>query len=361
MTTQPPSSCAVPLALTKIATFRRTRALAWSGDVLYGSRGYQVLSSRPQDSLDWHPVASFEPIAWRNLTSGIRLSNRLVRDGFHALCVLPSGHMIGAVPGAIVTRSPQESRFEVTHKIGRGTRPLHIAATPEGKVFWGEYFDNKNRTEVFIYASDDHGMTWSVAHTFPAKAIRHVHNIVYDPYQNCLWILTGDYERECRILRASCDLRSMEPILEGNQQARAVALLPMPDALYFASDTPLEQNHIYRLERRGSLTKVSDTNNSSIYGCAVGSALFFSTMVEPSEHNTSREVHLYGSHNGTHWKKHLGWQKDAWPMNFFQYGNAFLPDGINQTDLLALTTVAVRGADLETSLWRVDLASPATP
>jgi hypothetical protein len=41
-------------------------------------------------------------------------------------------------------------------------------------------------------------------------------------------------------------------------------------------------------------------------------------------------------------------------MGLFQYGNVFLPDGTNSSGLLALTTVAVRGHDLETSIWRVN-------
>jgi len=40
-------------------------------------------------------------------------------------------------------------------------------------------------------------------------------------------------------------------------------------------------------------------------------------------------------------------------MGLFQYGNAFLPDGHNTTGLLAVTTIAVERADLETSLWRL--------
>jgi hypothetical protein len=359
MTTQPslPSN-SVPLALTKVATFSRLRALAWSGNVLYGSRGYQLLSAEPQKSFEWKCVARFRPAAWRSLTSCSRLAYRLVRDGFHALSVLPSGHIVAAVPGAIVTLSPGRRYFEITHRITRGTRPLHITSTPDGRVYWGEYFDNKARGEVFIYASDDRGLTWNVAYTFPAGAIRHVHSIVYDSWQDCLWILTGDYERECRILRASCDLTRVESVLEGNQQARAVAIIPTCDALYFASDTPLEQNHIYRLNRRGELTRVTAISSSSIQGCSVQAALFFSTMAEPSETNETRKVHLYGSRDGSAWEKNLTWEKDGWPMNFFQYGNAFLPDGINTTDLLAVTTVAVKDFDLKTELWRVNVMPP---
>ena len=106
--------------------------------------------------------------------------------------------------------------------------------------------------EVHIYASTDHGSTWEVAYTFPRGAVRHVHNIVYDEWANCLWVLTGDNGSECRILRVSCDFKNVDVVLSGNQQARAVALVPTPDGLYFSSDTPLESNHVYRLEREGA-------------------------------------------------------------------------------------------------------------
>ncbi len=92
--------------------------------------------------MTWQPVAGFRP-AWRRRFSVInRLTRRLFRDGFHALAVLPSGGLIAAVPGAIVTLRPGETEFRRTHTILRGTRPLHITAVPGGAIFWGEYFDN---------------------------------------------------------------------------------------------------------------------------------------------------------------------------------------------------------------------------
>ena len=162
-------------------------------------------------------------------------------------------------------------------------------------VYWGEYFDNRERAEVHIYSSADRGETWQVAYTFPAGAIRHVHNIVYDRWEDCLWILTGDDGAECKVLRASRDLRSVEVVLAGNQQARAVAAVPMPDALYLATDTPFEPNHVLRLSRDGKVDAIASLSSSSISGCRVDEAVFFSTMVEPSGVNRSREVHLVGS------------------------------------------------------------------
>jgi len=340
--------------LAPVAAFDRMRVLAWSGNILYASRGYSLLSTEgANDEIRWREVASFQPPWWRRLTAHSRLASRLVRDGFHALAVLSSGHLVAAVPGAIVTLSPGDKEFRVTHTINRGTRPLHLCAVPSGAIFFGEYFDNPERDEVHIYASTDHGSTWSVAYTFPKGAIRHVHNIVFDRWQNCLWILTGDDEAECRILRASCDLKSIETVLSGNQQARAVAAVPAQEGLYFSSDTPLEANHVHLLDRGGRLSILADLPSSSIYGCAVGGAIFFSTMVEPSEVNLTNEVFVCGSLQGSPWDKKLSWQKDRWPMTYFQYGNAFLPDGDNQTDLLAVSTIAVRNADLQTSIWRI--------
>jgi hypothetical protein len=342
------------LTLTCVATFPRLRALAWRDDVLYAARGYNLLRAPINaGTIEWQQVARYLPAWWRNLTAASRLTFRLFRDGFHALAVLSSGHLIAAVPGAIIALAPGQSEFRLSHHMSRGTRPLHIAVIPGDHIYWGEYFDNRRRDEVHIYASTDYGINWNVAYTFPKGAIRHVHNIVYDGWENCLWILTGDDGAECRILRASCDFRNMDVVLSGNQQARSVALVPTADGLYFSSDTPLESNHVYRLDRRGNLTQGTYLSGSSIYGCHVGEAIFFSTMVEPSAVNLDRKVCLYGTPDGKQWRRALAWKKDRWPMGLFQYGNALLPDGRNTTDLLAVTTIAVNPGDLETSLWRI--------
>ena len=344
------------LSLVPVAEFPRLRVLAWHNDLLYASRGYSLFRARMKtnlDAIEWEFVARYTPAWWRNLSAKARLTFRLFRDGFHALATLGSGHIVAAAPGAILTLAPGESEFRLSHRVLRGTRPLHIAATPDDHVFWGEYFDNPVRDEVHIYASTNLGASWDVAYTLPRGAVRHVHNIVYDEWAHCLWVLTGDNGSECRILRASCDFKNVDVVLSGHQQARAVALVPAPDAVYFSSDTPLEANHVYRLDRGGTLTELASLSSSSIYGCRAGSGIFFSAMVEPSRINPDRRVRLYGSSDGLGWQPLLQWEKDLWPMSLFQYGNASLPDGRNSTDLLAVTTVAVRRDDLKTSIWRV--------
>ena len=357
------------LALRKVAAWTGIRALVWEGGVLYGCRGYQIVRLNTNLLADktaqWEAVASFRPAWWRNFTSRSTLSYRLVRDGFHALAILggPTNEgptsdksIVGAVPGALVSRDPNSNEIRITHRIQRGTRPLHITAVPSGNIYWGEYFDNRERAEVHIYVSTDRGHTWQIAYSFPARSIRHVHNIVYDRWADCLWILTGDDGAECKVLRASCDLRSLEVVLAGNQQARAVAAIPTQEGLYLSTDTPSEKNHIYRLDRAGNVEQVGGLASSSIYGCRVGDAIIYSTMVEPSAVNASREVQIVGSREGMNWHLLARWKKDRLPMRYFQYGNAFLPDGENATNFLAATTIAVKTDDLVTTLWEVESA-----
>ena len=301
--------------LTPLANFPRMRVLAWDKTILYASRGYEVFRAELcEERIHWQWVAHFRPKWWRNLSSSSRLGFRAFRDGFHTLAALSSGHLVAAVAGAIVRLCPRETEFRISHRILRGTRPLHMTSAPDGKIFWGEYFDNPARDEVHIYVSEDYGANWGVAYTFSSGTIRHVHNIVFDEWRKCLWILTGDNGNECRILRASCDFSSVETVLMGTQQSRAAALVPTRDAVYFSSDTPCEQNHIYRLHSDGRVTLVHDLPSSSIYGCGVRSAIFFSTMVEPSEVNLGRHVHVYGGSDEVPWRSALQWKKDPWPM-----------------------------------------------
>ena len=97
----------------------------------------------------------------------------------------------------------------------------------------------------------------------------------------------------------------------------------------------------------------SPISTSSIYGCRVGRDVFFSTMVEPSALNTDRHVRIYGRGGERDWQPLLAWKKDLWPMRLFQYGNAFLPDGENSTQYLAVSTAAVVGDDMTTLLYSV--------
>lgn len=338
--------------LEPIGRFPGLRVVAWVGGLLYAGRGYTLLRWE-QDRAQWRQVAAMDPGGGRRLTVVHRLTLRLFRDGYHALAGLPDGRLAAVFPGVIGVLPPGASYFLPSCKVPRGTRPLALAATPAGHLFWGEYFDNARRDAVHVYGSADGGVSWEIVYTFPPGAIRHVHSVIYDAHAGCLWVLTGDEGSECRILRVSLDWSSVDTVLAGGQQTRLTTLVPRADAVYFATDTPFEENHIYRLARNGHLECLGRVAGSSFWGCGVDRALFFSTAVEPSAVNIGAQSILYGSANERRWTALVHWTRDRWPSRFFQYPNIILPAGENRTDVLAATGVAVRGEDQVTHLWRV--------
>src|SRR5205085_4156777 len=130
---------------------------------------------------------------------------------------------------------------------------------------------------------------------------------------------------ECRIISASCDFARVETILAGSQQTRAAALVPTREGVVFSTDTPSQQNHIYLLDRSGNLETLAELSSSSIYGCAAGSSLFFSTMAEPSSTNTAEEVRLYGSVGGRTGKIFCSTRRTGGRCDCFSMETFFFP------------------------------------
>ena len=341
------------LRLVHMGRYPGRRVLTWHNGELYFSRNYSLWKGNPLEDR-WEYVARYRPDWTRRLSSTTRLGGRLRRDGFHSLEILPSGAMVAVLPKAIAICPAGQNEFQVTWHINRGTRPLALTVSPDGAIYWGEYFNNPTRDEVHVYASTDEGRTWDVAYTFSSSFIRHVHSVTYDPYRDHLWMCTGDYGAECRIMRVSNDWQVIEPVLEGSQQVRTVRPIPAADGLYFTTDSELEQNYVYRLNSDDHLEQLHPINGPGMWSCQVGNALFFSSDIEPSKVNLDPLAAVYGSLNGTSWSRLVAWRKDLWHKRFFQYGNIVLPRGSNSSNVLAASGMAVQKEDDVMHVWRVE-------
>lgn len=342
------------IRLELIAQIPNFRVLTWDNGYLYGSRGYTLFKICEKDirkgNLEMEEVGSFRPDFIRGIATKNRLLTRLFRTGFQAIKITDS-KIIGIVAKNIVLLEPGSKEFFSTFKIKRGTRPHGMAVTPDGRIYWGEYFNNPKREEVHIYGSDDGGYTWSVIYTFPKGSIRHIHNILYDPYEKCLWVLAGDEDREPRILRVSLDWKDIKIIREGNQQCRVATMIFREESIFYATDTPYEQNYIYQIERKtGKIAKITPISGPSMWSCEVNLAMFFSAAAEPGIIYYPAAC-IYGSRDGDKWYKLIEWPKDSLHPKYFQFGNIILPKGNNNTNILAATAVAVKGWDGKTQVW----------
>jgi hypothetical protein len=150
-------------------------------------------------------------------------------------------------------------------------------------VFFGEYFRNEQRDQVRIYGSYNAGKDWDVRYTFKPGEIRHIHALMKDPYEDKLWICTGDDNEEPRIAWTDDDYKTIHPIGQGSQMWRATQLIFEKDYIYWGADT-YEKDYagIYRWHRQTQkVEKLSD----------VDGAMFHATRLKNGTiiMNTSRE------------------------------------------------------------------------
>jgi hypothetical protein len=167
-------------------------------------------------------------------------------------------------------------------------------------------------------------------YTFPRGAVRHVHNIVYDPFRRGCWVTTGDSDSESMILFTADGFRTLTKVFAGEQQYRTVSVIPSADALLTATDTPFEQNCILRLfPESGRREKVQEVSGSVFGMTKVGRFYVASVAVEPSRVNVSNIARLLISSDGTRWAQLYGQAKDRWQMPY----NRLLPDQISELPL----------------------------
>jgi hypothetical protein len=159
------------------------------------------------------------------------------------------------------------------------------------------------------------------------EGVRHVHGVFQDPFTNAIWVTTGDSDEEAAIWRTDDCFSTLQCVVGGTQQFRAVHLLFTADYVYFGSDAPDEHNYIYRMDRAGTkVERLASVGGSVFYGCTVGDSLFFSTAVEPSNVNPCRYAEVWCSNDGVNWFKYVKFKKDFLSMKFFQYGQVFFPN-----------------------------------
>lgn len=94
--------------------------------------------------------------------------------------------------------------------------------------------------------------------------------------------MTGNSDSESEIWEADYDFKTVKPIISGKQIYRACVCFPLKDCIYYATDTMLEQNKLYKLQKNGSLTlfEISDMPGLCIFGTIVDDSLYMVTSVE---------------------------------------------------------------------------------
>lgn len=291
---------------------------------------------------------------------------RLLRLGIRAAEAIDDSRIVLSVGNHLYEYDFASQSLSAGYFVGEGIRPLifttvkGIAGFEDGICFGG-YRGNKDKEPVHIYkrmATDK----WEVVYTFRQGAINHVHNIVADPYRNCLWAFTGDFDEASAVWKITDNFRKVERVLCNDQKYRGCVVYPVREGLLYATDAPFAPNYIFLMKEDLSVETIREIDGSCIYGCRYGDRIALSTTVEPDgRFNSTLNLlisrkrgagikdmysHLYVGSLSEGFKEVYKEKKDLWPY-LFQFGAIRFPYGHNASGKLYFQPVATNKHDLD--------------
>jgi len=308
------------------------------GDFVVASTGNRVFCS-DNGGNDWKILFTCPLNFAEKFKCCTNITRRLFRSGIqHVICINDSALVCWAF-GGIYRYDGNNRTLTRSATLFPESRPLNLCHAGGERLYFGEYRGNKERSPVIIFGSTDGGKGWLPVWEF--SSIRHVHGVFHDPYTDYIWVTTGDEDHECGLWVTTNRFKTIERVAGGTQQTRAIQLLFTEKFIYFGSDTPLERNWIYRLNRSDiHIEQQQEVDGSVFSGCKVGTRLFFSTACEPSRINRSRAAVIWESSDGVIWHRLFDFPKDLLPMKLFQYGQIRFPAGNGDGNSLWITPFA---------------------
>jgi hypothetical protein len=307
----------------EIKNFKKKKILFVDGIFLVASNGYKLFISN-DDGVSWKYWTKIKLNRY-SIFARFRLLARLLRveiteffrSGETYYCVAKKG---------VYKINIESGLFEKIFHIKKGSRPINLTIDNKNNIYFGEYFSNEKRECVNIYMIAADSAVIDCVYTFQKNIIRHIHGIYYDKYENKLWYVTGDEDHECIIGYTDNAFKNVHNVLYGKQQFRAVKMFFFRDYIIYGTDTPKEQNYLYKINRIDyCVSKIISVEGSIIYGVQIGESCFISTTVEPSAVNNYKKSVLYFSGDGLSWVRVCEYEKDQYSMKYLQFGSIIFP------------------------------------
>jgi len=290
------------------------------------------------------------PVSWiTSLLMCSRLLTRIFRLGVYRAAL--HGHVyVVCIGKKLYSYDKITKKLDVELVFEKGHGPLsfcHVRGLKgfEGTLYFGEYFSDDKLDRIRILKRLPNG-GWKVVYTFQEGRINHIHSLVPDAANNCIWILTGDFGSAAAIYRANDDFQNVELIIQGEQIYRACIAFPFEGGLIYATDSQFEMNTIRRLFKGPSgwvTEQLHEVNGPVVYGYELKDYYVFSTVVEPGEAKSTffmtildrekgpgivhNQVEIVALNKKT--KKLtqvISDEKDPWPARLCQFGSVMFAE-----------------------------------
>lgn len=356
---------------TKI--LKRFKPLFIKGDKVFVSRGADVFAIEGKEK---KIIFSFQIGGIKKILNKFKLFYRLKRSGVYS-AIEYNGLSFYSYNRQIFSFDFNKNVLTKEVDLKKGNGPLEFSVIQgidkfdEG-VYFGEYFGNADKEEIHIYKRKDIG-TWESVYTFSKGEINHIHALVPDRNQNCVWVLVGDFDDSAGIWKATDNFNKVERIVGGSQQFRSCVAFPVNEGLLYATDSQFEENHIRLLKKaagRWESKAIFPMNGSSIYGAELKDYYVFSTSTEPRDEKSNLLLSLLDNKKGPGIIKNqsdviicnketleckvlYSRKKDIFPYRLFQFGAIMFPKGKKIDNSLYAYNVGSKENDLSTEIWEV--------
>lgn len=310
-------------------------------------------------------IVCFKTSVKERILSKIPLVSRVLRKGIRCGIQASENLILFVVGQKIFELDINERSISNGFMASDKSRPL-IFSKIEGVqkftdgIYFGGYKGNPKKEPISIYRrvkKDE----WEVVYKFPLGSIEHIHNVVADPYNDVVYIFTGDFDCSAGIWLAKDDFKSVTPILLGDQKFRGCIAFPTSEGLLYATDSPFIDNSIRLLKNCNGHWESIDLmnlNGPCIYGCQWQNEFVFSTSVEGDGRNQNIWYKLFGNKRGKGIKENASFiykgslkegfkevyrvEKDTLPFYVFQFGTLIFPSGHNESSYLPVFHIATR-------------------
>lgn len=301
--------------------------------------------------------------AWKRVLSRVRLLERVFRLSPRTAIKLNEKQFLVSYDGRAFRWNVTNNQLQTDHCFREEmNNPLSFTRI-EGVggfkdcIAYGEYFVNPSRKPVKIWVRTNGG-EWEDVYQFNGDII-HIHALVPDKINNCVYILTGDFDDEAAIWVARNNFKEVVALKKGEQKYRGCVGFATEKGLLYATDAPTEPNALYLLGNEGNVSKVMDMPGPSIYGMEHNGVYYLATSVEPDSSLPTWKYFLSKKHgpgmkdNYSHviagnfdngFREIAKYKKDFWPLTLFQFANVLFPEN-ELKDKICMMPISVKGYD----------------
>ena len=333
--------------LKVVSTHKGHFPLSFLNGVLYSRCGTNIYK---WNNLETSPqlIDRLNSLIVHRVISSLRPLERFLRLGLSHLAFSTNQTNLAILNRRVFWKPLPKKVWKEIGSLAHVSRPLRfgMCSMHDSQFLIGEYFSNPHRKKVSLWKVQVDG-SMEIVNTFPNHTIRHIHAVQEDPFTKQIWVTTGDYGLECKILTSADGCITFSLIGQGDQSWRTTCMLFSEDAVLWGMDSPAEPSFIIRWNRSSEEREfVAELPGPIWHGTSnVDGWYTFSTAVEPSVILKKKQAYLWTSPNGFDFYQVATFDKDFWPLFYFQFGLIYFPTGIAPKNYLVFSGNALKQSE----------------